>query len=84
MNTENCTWINTEYDSRIEAYHPHLLDSLKTFATKREAIAFCKKHRFPQTCIDRVGSRFWKAWGIREDPQKRMHTFLAADFIYEE
>ena len=70
-------WIDTKYDAKIKAYRPRRLDSLVTFPSKKEAREFCKEHGFVQTSIDRVGSRFWQAWGIREDPHCRIHTFLA-------
>lgn len=59
-------WIETFFDSKRKCYRPHVLSEVLTFVTKNEAVYFCEKYGIPKNTIKRVGSRFWKAWGISD------------------
>lgn len=67
-----------KYDGRLRLYRSDCVLNLDEFAnwpTKKEAVAAARRLRMPAANVDRIGSRFWSAWGIRHDC--RDHYFLA-------
>jgi len=67
-------WIDgIKYDGALRYYRPELLSQVKTFLTKKDAQEFCRQNQIKINRVTAVGSRFQKAFGIK-DPHGR---FLA-------
>ena len=67
-----------KYDGRLGYYRPDCVLTLSefvTFRTKREAGKFATGNGYTAQHVERIGSRFWSAWGIRHD--HRDSYFLA-------
>lgn len=59
-----------KYDGKLKLFRSDCvlnLDDFATWPTKKEAVAAAKRLRIPAANVDRIGSRFWSAWGIRHD-----------------
>ena len=59
-----------KYDGKLKAYRSDCVLNLadfQTWRTKREAVCAAKAIGFPASHVERIGSRFCLAWGIRHD-----------------
>ena len=59
-----------KYDGSRKCYISDCVLNLDDFAnwqTKREAVQAAKRLSIPVSYVERIGSRFWTAWGIRHD-----------------
>ena len=82
MRDNRIDWVDVKYDTKIKAYRPHLLSDLVTFLSKADAIEYAHSHSFPQAYVQRVGSRFWSAWGLVE-PGINGRAVGSTSLIYE-
>jgi hypothetical protein len=59
-----------KYDGRLGCFTSDCLlplSSFVSFPTKADALRAAQSLRFPSSHVERIGSRFCSAWGIRHD-----------------
>lgn len=67
-----------KYDGGLRLFVPDCIlsfDQFVTYSTKRHAIETARRLGYPANHVEKVGTRFWSAWGIRHDFRDRY--FLA-------